>query len=432
MYKKTILENGLTVVTEEMPEFRSCSLGIWATVGSRNEKSDQAGLSHFLEHLLFKGTPSRSAAEIAEAMDGVGGHINAFTEKESTCYYARVMDHHLPLALEILSDMLLNSLLDEQEIEREKGVVLEEIKMYEDAPDEIIFDLFTRTLWGDDPLGRPVIGRREVVSSLNRQELKGYLARHYVAPNLIVAAAGQVRHEAFLEQVSGFLNDGLPTARSEMTHSVPRSNPRTTVRTKDCEQAYMCYGCDGMSQTDDRRYAMLVLDSVLGGSMSSRLFQEIREKRGLVYSVGTFQSSYRDCGVFGIYASTSAERMPQVLDLTRQVLSSLRHEGMTPVEFERAREHLKGSIALALESTSSRMMRLARCEHYYGRLISLEEVIAKIDAVTPEQVKELAEWLLDTERYTLAVLGPVSEIDGVKGRPLTAGAAGAAEAARAQ
>ncbi len=430
MYEKTILENGLTVVTEEMPEFRSCSLGIWATVGSRNEKSDQAGLSHFLEHLLFKGTPSRTAAEIAEAMDGVGGHINAFTEKESTCYYARVMDHHLPLALEILSDMLLNSLLDEEEIEREKGVVLEEIKMYEDAPDEIIFDLFTKNLWGDDPLGRPVIGRREVVSGLTRQELKSYLGRHYVAPNLIVAAAGQVRHQDFLNQVKGYLEKGLPTTRADINHSVPRSKPQTTVRTKDCEQAYMCYGCDGLSQTDDRRYAMLVLDSVLGGSMSSRLFQEIREKRGLVYSVGTFQNSYRDCGVFGIYASTSAERMPQVLDLTREVLTNLRKDGMTSVEFERSREHLKGSIALALESTSSRMMRLARCEHYYGRLISLEEVIAKIDAVTPAQVRELAEWLIDTERYTLTVLGPVSEIDGVKGRPLTAGAAGAAEAAR--
>ncbi|MEW6280797.1 MAG: pitrilysin family protein [Candidatus Eremiobacterota bacterium] len=430
MYQRTILDNGLTVITERMPEFRSCSLGIWAKVGSRSERYEQAGLSHFLEHLLFKGTPARSAAEIAEAMDSVGGHINAFTEKESTCYYARVMDQHIPLAFEILADMLLHSLLDEEEIEREKGVVLEEIKMYEDAPDEVIFDLFTRTLWGNDPLGRPVIGRREVVGSLTRQELKGYMGRHYGPQNLLVAAAGQVDHDAFVALVRRFLERDLAGSLSENGFVPPRSKPTVCVRQKDCEQAYMCYGCDGLSQVDERRYAMLVLDSVLGGSMSSRLFQEIREKRGLVYSVGTFQNSYVDCGIFGVYASTSAERLPQVLELTRSILCTLRADGITPTEFERAREHLKGSIALALESTSSRMMRLARCEHYHRRLISLEEVIERIDAVTPEQVSELTEWLLEPSRYTLAVLGPVSEVDGVPARPMLPGATAAAEAAR--
>lgn len=431
MYQKTVLDNGLTVATERIPEFRSCSLGLWVGAGSRFETEDQAGLSHFLEHMLFKGTRKRSYYDIAVTMDGVGAQLNAFTEREHTCYYARVMDRHLPLALEVLSDMYLNSKLDEQDIEVEKGVILEEIKMYEDTPDDQIFDIFTRELYSGHPLGRPVIGNAKVVASFKRGSFQKYMEARYRPSNLLVAAAGQVDHAEFVEQVREHLCAGMPAAEPlRQALAEPRASATRAIYNKDCEQAYICYGCSGLSHKDERRYGLLLLDSVLGGSMSSRLFQEIREKQGLVYTVSTFQNSYFDCGLFGVYAGTSAERVEQVLELTRNILESVRREGLQPEELERGREHLKGSLALGMESTSNRMMRLARTELYHGRFIPLAEVIDKIDAVTMDDIRELVDWLLDPERYTLAVLGPVDQVDGVRSRPLTGPAAVHPQAAR--
>lgn len=414
MVRKTTLDNGITLVTEQIPEFRSCSLGIWAQSGSRHEREDQSGLSHFLEHMLFKGTPRRTATQIAEAMDGVGGQLNAFTEKEQTCYYARVMDQHLPRALDILSDMFLNSLFDPAELEREKGVILEEIKMYEDAPDEMVFDVFTSSVWDGHPLGRPILGSREVISGLDRERLVQFMEERYLPSRLLVSAAGHVDHDMVAEKVGQWFQGGRPAEPLPLVPGgTPESNPRRIVQYRDSEQVYVCYGVQGLAVTDERRYAMLVLDSVLGGSMSCRLFQEIRERRGLVYTVCTFQNTYRDCGLFGVYAGTSAEKVEEVLRLSREILEEVRQDGIRPEELERAREHLKGSIALAMESTSHRMMRLARTQSFHGRIIPLEEVIERVDAVSHEDILDLARTLLAPERFTLAVLGPVQAVDGV-------------------
>ena len=417
MHQKTVLDNGITIISERIPEFRSCSLGLWVGAGSRYESDEQAGLSHFIEHMLFKGTNSRDAYDIAVTMDGIGGQINAFTEKEHTCFYARVMDQHVPLALDVLSDMLLNSLLDPEEIEREKGVILEEIKMYEDTPDDQIYDLFTRQIYQGHCLGRPIIGHAEVVRSLGREQLVNYLQQRYVSGNILVAAAGQVEHEEFVEMVKAKLAN---VSVGQVEHNIiePVSVKSARVYSKDCEQVYLCYGGEGLRHADPRRYVMLMLDSVLGGSMSSRLFQEIREKRGLVYAVGSFQSSYFDCGTFGIYASTGKERIEQVLELTRTILSDVSRQGLTDAEIDRAREHLKGSLALGLESTSNRMMRMARSELYHGRFIPISEVIDRIEAVNAQAIQELAREVLNLDEFSLSILGPVDEIDGIKAIPV--------------
>jgi predicted Zn-dependent peptidase len=395
MYQKTVLDNGLTVVSEQIPEFRSCALGIWVGAGSRYETPAEAGLSHLLEHMMFKGTSARSAYDIAVAMDGVGGQINAFTEKEHTCYYARVMDTHVPLATEILSDMMLGSLIDAEELEREKGVILEEIKMYEDTPDDQIFDLFTRAFYGTHTLGRPIIGSSEVVSSISRDQIMDYIGKRYRAGNMLVAAAGHVEHKAFVAMVARQLGEALPTGEVARNLEQPTPVHTRAVFSKDCEQAYLCMGGPGIQHSDPRRYGMLMIDSVLGGSMSSRLFQEIREKRGLAYSVGTFQSSYFDSGIFGVSAGTSAERVSTVLELTRDILGEVCKNGLSSTETERARDEI-----------------------YHGKFIPLEELIAGIDAVTLEDLRDLAREFLDPERFSLAVLGPLESVEGVKAVPL--------------
>ncbi len=420
MYQKTVLDNGLTVATERIPEFRSCSLGLWVGAGSRFETEEQAGLSHFLEHMLFKGTSQRTAYDIAVAMDGVGGQLNAFTEREHTCYYARVMDRHLPLALDVLSDMYTGSRLEQKDIDIEKTVILEEIKMYEDTPDDQIFDIFTRSLYSGHPLGRPIIGYAKVVESVKRGDFTNYMEARYRSSNLLVAAAGQVDHDELVAAVQQHICQKMPESDPlKQCLVAPKPSQTKAVYNKDCEQAHICYGCSGLAYTDKRRYGLLLLDSVLGGSMSSRLFQEIREKQGLVYSVSTFQNSYFDGGLFGVYAGTSAEKVEQVLELTRTIFASVRSEGIDKAELERAREHLKGSLALGMESTSNRMMRLARTELYHKRFIPLSEVIDEVDAVTMDDIRELTDWLLDPDRYTLSVLGPVEQVDGVRARPLS-------------
>lgn len=426
MHQKTVLDNGLTIVTEKIPEFRSCSLGLWVGAGSRYETDEQAGLSHFLEHLMFKGTQKRTAYDIAVTMDGVGGQINAFTEKEHTCYYSRVMDQHLPLALDVLSDMVLNSLLDPEEIDREKGVIIEEIKMYEDAPDDHIYDLFTRQMYEGHSLGRPIIGTEEVVGAMTRDQLANYIGKRYTATNTMVACAGQVDHDQFVGMVVEQLSKHLKSGEPDRTLTAPGVHTSSNIYSKDCEQVHVCYGGVGIRHADPRRYVMLMLDSVLGGSMSSRLFQEIREKRGLAYSVGTFQSSYFDCGMFGVYAGCSKERVEQVLDITRGILSDVCGQGLTREEIERAREHLKGSLALGLESTSNRMMRMARSELYHGRFIPITEVISKIEDVTSEHIQEMAREILNPDNFSLTVLGPVDEIDGIKATPVPSGYVSAA------
>ncbi|MFH0802591.1 MAG: pitrilysin family protein [bacterium] len=407
-YKKTVLDNGLRVITEELTPFKSASIGLWVNVGSMIEDEKNNGICHFIEHMLFKGTERHTATEIAELMDGVGGHLNAFTEKEQTCYYARVVDQHIPLAIDMLAEMFQTSLFDPKELDREKNVILDEIRMYEDSPDDVIFDMFTRSVWGDHALGRSTLGTQEVIRGMSRENFLDFMAERYTPENIIIAAAGHLTHESVVEQVSRLFGH-LKKSSLDLKVSTPESAVNHIIRHKDCEQIYLCLGGNGLSQRDEDKYKLLVLDSILGGSMSSRLFQEIREKRGLVYTVCTFLNSFGHAGLFGVFAGTSNGNLSAVMDLILSILDDIRTRGVTAEELVRAKEHIKGAIYLALESTTNRMVRLAKSESYHGRLIPHEEVIEKIMAVTVEGVNGLAARLLRPEAFSLAVLGPVSE-----------------------
>jgi predicted Zn-dependent peptidase len=408
VYKKTTLASGLRVLTESMPAVRSASIGIWADVGSSLERRDQRGISHLVEHMLFKGTQRRTAREIAETMDGVGGSLNAFTDKEATCYYAKVIDRHVPLALDVLSDMFLHSLFDAQELAKEQKVVLEEIKMYDDSPDEMIHDLFLQTMWSGSNLGEPTIGSVETVTRVTPADLRVHMERHYAPDSVVVAAAGNIDHEQFVELVAE--NFATFAGKSERFEpDAPHTTPAALVRQKDSEQAYVVLGSRGLSVRDDRRFALSVLDTALGGGMSSRLFQEIREKRGLVYTVYSFQAAYRAAGLFGIYAGTSAENVQPCIDVIAEQLAELRKIEIGETELHLAKEHIKGNLTLSLESTSSRMIRLGRSEFALGRQVAPEEIEERVDAVTASEIAELARELFAEDQLGLCILGPVDE-----------------------
>jgi predicted Zn-dependent peptidase len=408
VYQKTTLPNGLRILTETMPSVRSASVGIWADVGSSLETHEQRGISHLVEHMLFKGTANRSAREIAEAMDGVGGNLNAFTDKETTCYYAKVIDRHLPLAVNVLADMFLNSTFDPQELAKEQKVVLEEIKMYDDSPDELIHDLFLQTMWNGSNLGEPTIGFADTVMRVTPDDLRTHMREHYAPNSVVAAAAGNVSHEQFVELVTkefASFGGSCPQPRAES----PATTPATLVRHKDSEQAYVVLGTRGVSVRDDRRYALSLLDTILGGGMSSRLFQEIREKRGLVYSVYSFQAAYRAAGLFGIYAGTSPQNVQACIDVVAEQFGRIRELEVDGGELNLAKEHIKGNLTLSLESTSSRMIRLGRNEFALGRNVSAEEIEEHVDRVTADDVRELASELLSDENLGLCIIGPVDE-----------------------
>lgn len=374
-----------------------------------DEPESKQGISHFIEHLMFKGTKTRTAVEISEIMDGIGGNINAFTEKEQTCFYAKIMDKHIPIALDILGDMISNSVFAPEDVEREKGVVIEEIKMYEDAPDELIYDFFARAAWGSHPLGLPTLGSRETITSLRRNDLISYIENFYTPDRILVVAAGHVKHQKMVEFAQKMFGDLTPKHRPSVTHTLPVLTPNQFIKFKESEQVYLCMGTEGIPQKDDRKYPLTVLDSIVGGSMSSRLFQEIREKRGLVYNVSTFQSAYSNSALFGIYAGMSAKHLKTVIEITLQVLENVREKGVTKKEVHTAKEHLKGALALALESSSNRMIRLAKSELYHNRFIPHQEVLKKIENVTIDELNLIAANILDNKNYAVAILGPVEE-----------------------
>jgi predicted Zn-dependent peptidase len=408
MYRKTTLDGGIRVITESMASVRSATMGIWADVGSSAEAREQRGISHLVEHMLFKGTQRRTAREIAETMDGVGGNLNAFTDKETTCYYAKVIDRPVPLAIDVLSDMFLRSLLDADELAKEQKVVLEEIKMYDDSPDELIHDLFAHAMWDGSNLGDPTIGTAESVAGITRDDMSEHLRRHYGPSSVVVTAAGNVEHEAFVDLVRQSFA-GFDTACVPVQPESPRARPVTLVRHKDIEQAHLVIGAQGLSVRDDRRYVLGVMDTILGGGMSSRLFQEVREKRGLVYSVYTYQASYREAGLIGAYAATSPENVRACTDVIADEFARMRDELVSASELNNAKEHIKGALTLSLESTSSRMMRLGRNEFALGRDVSPEEVETRVDAVTAEEIQALACELLSEAELGLCVIGPVDE-----------------------
>jgi predicted Zn-dependent peptidase len=406
MIRTSVLPGGVRLLTETMPHVRSATLGIFAEVGSAEEPRERRGISHLLEHMLFKGTARRSARRIAEEMDAVGGNLNAATDKELTVFYAHVMDKHLPVAVDVLSDMFLHSQLDAEELRKERDVVLEEIKMYDDSPDEVIGDAFTRTLWHGANLGDPTIGFAETVAAIDRDVLATWHRERYGPGTVMIAAAGNLDHDDLAARLGEAFGSFGGTATAPEPER-PDFHAAVNVTHDDTEQAYVMLGMPGLSMRDERRYVLSVLDTILGGGMSSRLFQEVREERGLAYDVSSFQQSYRNAGLFGISAGTSPDRVQECINVITDQIDRLVEHGVTDVEVARAREHLKGNMTLALESTSSRMSRLARNAIVHGRQISAEEVEQRFDEVETPAVNALARELFATERG-LCVLGPLA------------------------
>jgi predicted Zn-dependent peptidase len=412
-YERTDLDSGIRVLTERMPEVRSVAFGAWVGAGSRDEQPELSGATHFLEHLLFKGTPSRTAKEIAESFDAVGGDVNAFTAKEFTCFYARTLDNDLPMSIEVIADMIQSSLITEEDVVSERQVVLEEISMHEDAPDDIVHDVFTETIWGDHPLGRRVQGRSETIAAMDRDEVDAYWRLHYKPGNLVIAAAGSLDHDTVVENVQkAFRNAPAgPQRPARSGDEAPPFHGRAATLERPTEQAHLVYGGAGVPRNDPRRWALGVLNLVLGGGMSSRLFQEIREKRGLVYSVYSGHSSFAESGLLTIYAATGPERIDEVLRLIREQVDSILSEGITPEELERGKGSLKGSIVLGLEDTSSRMSRLGKGELCHGEILTPDEMLSRIEAIDLEDVQRAAQETIGAHPWALAVVGPSGERD---------------------
>ena len=411
---RTVLPNGLRILTEAVPAMRSVSFGIWVGVGSRDEAPGLSGVSHFLEHLLFKGTKRRSALDISAQIEAVGGETNAFTTKEYTCYYARVLDADLPLAVDVMCDLLTSSVLAEPDVENERGVILEEIAMHDDEPGDEVHDLLASAIYGTHPLGRLVSGTESSISEMTRTQIHGFYRRRYTPANIVVAAAGHLDHETVVELVratglgSGPAAEPTPPRRADK--AVPIRAGQVLVRDKDTEQAHVVLGGPGIGRLDERRFALGVLNNSLGGGMSSRLFQEIRERRGLAYSVYSYTTQYADTGLFAVYAGCAPGKVDEVLDLTRTELARVAAEGLTDAEVARGQGMTKGALVLGLEDTGSRMSRLGKGELSYGELLTVDELLARVDAVTPEQVRQIAADLLDGPK-SLAVIGPFADHD---------------------
>lgn len=418
MFAKTVLDNGIRVVSHEMPDNRSVSLGIWVENGSRHESTEENGISHFIEHLLFKGTERRSAAQIAEEMDAVGGIINAFTSKENTCYYAKVLDENLPLAIDLLTDIFLHSSFDAEEIERERSVILQEISQSEDTPDDYVHDLFNLDFFQNQPIGRPICGRQETVTGFSRDDIVKFFKARYRPEKVIVSAAGNLRHGAIVEAMAARLGSigqvSLKSATEIGADILPTTASGIYPHPKPLEQVHLCLGMTGIHQTHPKRYVGYVLNTLLGGGMSSRLFQEIREKRGKAYSVYSFSSSYKDVGYVGVYAGTSLESTEEVVELITQELKKLAAGEMTSAELERTQGQLVGSTMLGLESTDSWMSHIARNEIYFGKSITTEEICQRIRAVSRDDVVELADDLFRSDGRTLTLLGDFADSFQIK------------------
>ncbi|MCC4321111.1 M16 family metallopeptidase [Streptomyces malaysiensis] len=413
--RRTTLPGGLRVVTETLPSVRSATFGIWAHVGSRDETRTLGGATHYLEHLLFKGTRRRSALDISAAVDAVGGEMNAFTAKEYTCYYARVLDTDLPLAIDVVCDMLTGSVIDAADVDAERGVVLEEIAMTEDDPGDCVHDLFAHTMLGDTPLGRPVLGTVDTVNALGRDQIARFYRKHYDPTHLVVAAAGNVDHDDVVRQVHAAFDRAGALSRADAVPVAPRDGIRA-IRTagkvgllnRKTEQAHVVLGMPGIPRTDDRRWALGVLNTALGGGMSSRLFQEVREKRGLAYSVYSYTSSFADCGLFGVYAGCRPSQVHDVLKICRDELTQVAENGLSEEELRRAVGQLSGSTVLGLEDTGALMNRIGKSELCWGEQMSVDEMLERIAAVTPDEVREVARDVLG-QRPSLSVIGPLKD-----------------------
>jgi predicted Zn-dependent peptidase len=408
---KFVLDNGVRVLMEPMGSVRSAAVGVWVDVGSRDEGPGEEGVSHFLEHMFFKGTRKRSAHALAREIDVLGGELNAFTSRENTAFYTKALDEHLPRAVALLGEIFLDSTFVRQELEREKQVVLEEIKMVEDDPEEFIYDLHTDLVWRDHPLGRPILGEIPVIESMTRKRLTEFLARKYRPKNTVISVAGRFDPSAFEDLIaktfSRFDGGGPGPAR----RTPPTTRGGVFLKRKALEQVHICLGAQGLSEGHKDRFALHVLNTVLGGSVSSRLFQEVRERRGLAYSIYSSTASYQDAGLFTIYAAAGKAAAQRVISLCLRECRSLRKRPVPKDELAHAKDHLKGSLILGMEGTYSRMSRLAKDELYGGRHISTTEIIHGIDAVTPDDVQRIANTCLAPETLALTVLGPMQRRD---------------------
>lgn len=409
MFKRETLPNGVRIVTEEIPHVRSVAVGLWVGAGTRDEGEDSQGISHFIEHMLFKGTNKRSAKELAESLEAVGGQLNAFTTKEYTCYYAKFLDEDFDLAIDVLSDMYFNSKFEPKDINKEKNVVIEEIKMYEDSPDELIHDIFTQTVWRDHPLGKPILGTTESIEEMSREKILRFLARHYTPQNLVIAVAGKIDHRRVCDKLAPIFGP-FNGQGGRLLDVKPNANPITKHMKKDTEQTQILIGVPGLAQDDPRIYPLHVLNNVLGGGLSSRLFQEIREERGMAYSVYSYHSTFVDSGLFAVYAGTSPVNSQAVIECILSELTKLKQEGISNQELERTKAQIKGSLYLSLESVTSRMSRLGKTELCFNRIIPIDEVVDRINKVQAQDVKDLAVGMLDPRQLSLATIGP-GELD---------------------
>jgi predicted Zn-dependent peptidase len=413
---REVLPGGLRVVTESLPTVRSAAFGIWAGVGSRDEGPEHAGATHYLEHLLFKGTPRRTALEISAAMDAVGGELNAFTGKEYTCYYARVLDTDLPLAIDVLSDMVASSLIEPKDVDAERGVILEEIAMNDDDPSDTVHEAFSAQLFGDTPLGRPILGTVESINAITREQIAEHYAAKYTPPDLVVAVAGNIVHAEVVEHVRRAFGDvlarnpGAAPAPPRLPGPQPTTPAGTGVRLvpRGIEQANLVLGCAGLSRTDGQRFALGVLNAALGGGMSSRLFQEIREKRGLAYSVYSFASQHSDSGMWATYIGCLPAKADEVLAICQEEIAKVISGGLTDAELDRGKGQLRGSLVLGLEEPSSRMSRIGKSELVYPRLEPVDEILAAIEAVSHDDVRRVAAEVL-AQPKVLAVVGPFDD-----------------------
>ncbi len=410
MYRKDTLANGIRVVSETLPKSRSVSIGVWVKVGSRHEPPEIGGISHFIEHLFFKGTAKRTAKDIAIEMDSIGGEMNAFTSQETTTYYTKVVDEHLPVAIDLLSDILLGSRFDPVEMEKERKVILEEIKGVEDTPDDYIHELFTGSVWPENSLGRPILGTKETIKALRHENIISYIENYYSPREIVISVAGNFEHARLIELLNTSFGKLSRTgiAKKDATPSFTRA---LVVRKKQLEQVQLCLGCRGLNYTHEDRYVISALNTVLGNSMSSRLFQEVREQNALAYSIYSYVTSYRDTGLLTVYAGTDPANALEVVRLVMKELRKIRDEGITPAEEQRVKNQIKGSLVLSLESSNSHMSRIARQEIYFGKYLSMDDIIKGVEKVTAEQVQRLAQQLFAPENISLTILGPLSKTD---------------------
>jgi predicted Zn-dependent peptidase len=409
--RKTVHPSGLRIVTEEIPNVRSAAFGIWVNVGSRDESPKVAGASHFLEHLLFKGTKTRTALEISSAIEAVGGEMNAFTSKEYTCFYARVIDTDLPLAIDVIADLITSSLGRPEDVESERKVVLEEISMRDDDPSDLVHDLFSETFFGDTPVGRPILGTVKSINEISRNSVFNYYKKKYLPQDIVVSVAGNIKHQKVIDQViksmsqDDFLGSEKNQANMRVSTSVKRSGEQVGLIYRKTEQAHLFLGVDGVARDDERRFAMSVLSAALGGGMSSRLFQEVREKRGLAYSVYSYAQQFAGTGMLGFYAGCTPQKATEVIAIVREILNDVAINGLTHEELLRAQGAVKGTLVLSQEDTGSRMSRIGKSELVHGQVLGFDEILGAISSVTSSDIRELASEFL-TKSPTLAIVGP--------------------------